>query len=177
MNKLKIAIVVVGLLSAGKASAQVDHINTISIFKSYSSDIPVSLKARLDSTILATTERFNINNDSFKIRENDSSATQKIALDITKAKLATKKQRYVAYLVNLIVPIYVPMHKIKSSVTLDEGTPARDNVRSVKSSTHILIGSIEKREDKMLQKYADKLLRELNAMTDHVRPEFASSLY
>ena len=97
-------------------------------------------------------------------------------LKITKGKLATKRQRNVAYLVNIIVPVYIPMHKIKSSITFPEGFSGRGNVKPLKSNAHILIGDIKKREDKLLQKYADKLLQELNNIDKQMSPEFESSI-
>jgi hypothetical protein len=175
MKHLKYAIVMLGLMLAGKAAAQSNG-NTVGLFKTYSTDMPGSLKLRLDSIITATAERFNSDNHSLEVALNDSSATQKVTLDFSKGKLATKKQRYVAYLVNLIVPVYIPAHKVKSSMTFPGNMNESTTVRSVKSSTHILVGSIEKREEKMLRKYADRLLRELVDMENRLRPEYISSI-
>ena len=177
MKQFGVRSLIFCLLLTGKVTAQQsrDYTNTFRISKSYSDDIPISLRMRLDSTVLVTAARFNQYNRSFKLVANDA-AVQAIRLDFTKGKLATKKQRYAAYLVNLIVPIYIPKHKVKSSITFAEETLASSISLSVKSNAHILIGDIRKREDKMLQKYADKLLRRLNYLSSRVPPQFASSI-
>ena len=170
--------VICGLFLSWKASAQAieQHSNVISIQKSYSNEIPASLQSRLDSTIHATVNRFNNGLHAFSVTVNDSSAAQNIKLNIRSGKLATKKQRHIAYLVNLIVPVYIPMHKIKSSMEFQLPEEVGKNVRPINSKAHILIGNITKREDKLLQKYADKLFYELNDMETQMRPAFSSSV-
>jgi hypothetical protein len=101
--------------------------------------------------------------------------SKNIVLKITKGKLATKRQRNIAYLVNIIVPVYIPMHKVKSSITFPKSFSG-ENVKPLKSNAHILIGNLKKREDKLLQKYAAKLLLQLNTMDKQMSPEFESSL-
>ena len=158
------------------AQAIEQRANVIGIQKSYSNDIPVSLQSRLDSTIHATVDRFNNDFHAVSVTVNDSSAAQNIKLNITRGKLATKKQRNIAYLVNLIVPVYIPMHKIKSSMEFQGPMAVGKNVRPVNSKAHILVGNITKREDKLLQKYADKLFHELNEMEVQMRPTLSSSI-
>ena len=170
--------IICGLFLSWKASAQAieQRANVISIQKSYPNDIPASLQSRLDSTIHATVNRFNNDVHAFSVTVNDSSAAQNIKLNITRGKLATKRQRNIAYLVNLIVPVYIPMHKIKSSLEFHEPAAVGKNVRPVNSKAHILIGNITKREDKLLQKYADKLFDELNEIEIQMRPALSSSI-
>ena len=117
MKNLKfLSLVFICCFLSWKASAQIieQRANVISIQKSYSNDIPVSLQSRLDSTIHATVDRFNNDFHAFSVTVNDSSAAQNIKLNITRGKLATKKQRNIAYLVNLIVPVYIPCTRLKA---------------------------------------------------------------
>lgn len=169
--------IICGLFLSCKGSAQAIKQTThvISIQKSYSNAIPASLESRLDSTIHATVDRFNNGLHAFSVTVSDSSA-QNIKLIVTSIKLATKRQRHIAYLVNLIVPVYIPMHKIKSSLEFQESVAVDKSVRPVNSKAHILIGNLAKREDKLLQKYADKLFRELNEIEIQMRPTFSSSI-
>mgnify|MGYP003577455256 CR=1 FL=1 len=179
MKTLKLALLAnlcLLFLSTESSGQTIDgHADVISLQRCYSQSIPVPLKARLDSTIQVTVDRFNKDLHTFSVAINDSSSAHNIKLDITKGKLATKKQRNIAYLVNLIVPVYIPMHKIKSSIELPVDVTT-SKVGLVNSSAHILVGNIAKREDKLLQKYADKLLHELNTMDVQRRPELRSSI-
>jgi len=124
-------VVICCLFLSWKASAQAieKRANVVNIQKSHSNDIPVSLQSRLDSTIHATMDRFNNDLHAFSVTVNDSSAAQNIKLNITKGKLATKRQRNIAYLVNLIVPVYIPMHKIKSLMEFQGPVTVAKNVR------------------------------------------------
>ena len=91
MKQFGVRSLIFCLLLTGKVTAQQsrDYTNTFRISKSYSDDIPISLRMRLDSTVLVTAVRFNQYNRSFKLVANDA-AVQAIRLDFTKGKLATK---------------------------------------------------------------------------------------
>lgn len=172
---IALSIVLVSFLVL-KGSAQSKLPNVIGIHKSYDDKITPELRLRLDSTIQATADRFNSGMHAFKIDVAHPDSGQNIRLTITKGKLATRKQRAIAYLVNIIVPVYIPMHKIKSSISYPRGLLADYKVKPLKSSAHILVGNISKREEKLLDKYADKLLKELNDLDKQMDLNYESSI-
>ncbi len=161
LERTLITIVFLLLLNYAASAQTRGGPGIISIQTSYAPDIPSSMKSKIDSTLSETVSRFNRGLHISRIAVNHASANQMVTLNITKGKLATKKQRKIAYAVNLIAPLYIPMHKIKSTVTIPSSDTSNSTIRPVKSCTHILVGKISRREDKMLRKYADKLLDEL----------------
>ena len=163
MNKIEKTLyltLIFGFL--GTAVTGQDQEAKIGIDVSYPIKISPHLKIRIDSTIEVTTARFNAERHAYKIATTKTVDQPCINVDFTKAKLATKSQRNIAYVVNLIAPVYVPMHKINSSVSYSAGEQAKSGSSTpVKSRAMVLLANLYKREDKLLQKYADKLYQAL----------------
>lgn len=79
-----------------------------------------------------------------------------VKMDVTQAKLVSKKQRTTAYIVNVIAPVYHPRHKINSTVSFGNNKSVKVNSR-----TSVLFANMQTKEDKLLKKYADRLYKEL----------------
>jgi hypothetical protein len=155
-------IVLLALLALSeKISAQSAIDGNINIIKTYRLDRSSSFQSRVDSTVTSAVEQFNRGHHRLKITLDEPSNGIDMFLDISKAKQGTKKQRLIAYIVNILVPVYIPAHSIKSTLTAPAGVYSMPKTQRLNSSTHILVGKIRNREDKMLRKYHGKLLAQL----------------
>ena len=144
---------------------------------SYPEKISSYLRTRIDSTIAVTVARFNAEKHVYKIATTKAMDQPCINVDFSKAKLATKTQRNIAYAVNHITPVYMPMHKMSSSVTVSSGEQGNGaSAAVVKCSTMVLLANIHKREDKLLQKYADKLYDAFVKMNPGMQHDLSASL-
>jgi hypothetical protein len=157
MKKKIYFTLIFGAFAVGAALGQVSG-PEVGIEVSYPDKISSHLRTRIDSTIEVTVARFNAENHLYKITTPNAVDRPCINVDFSKAKLATKTQRNIAYVINLLAPVYVPTHKMNSNVTFSSGAQVNGNYSTVvKSSTMVLLANIHKREDKLLQKYALKL--------------------
>ena len=147
---------------AGKAQVGSPHKITIDLEKRYAEKINPALKHRIDSVVHATVDRFNTQSRFCQLAATNDAQGESITLDFTQARLVTKRNRTVAYLVSIIAPVYVPMHKIKSTVTPSDGLLVRrEKCEELNSRTGVMLANMKKREEKLLVKYSEKLLEEL----------------
>jgi hypothetical protein len=172
MNSLVLFLVL--FVSGSALSAQQSSKIQIRLERHYHDKIRPSLKHRIDSVVLATAHRFNAEQNLYNLTFSPGAGQEFILLEFNQARLVSKRNRTIAYLVSIIAPVYLPMHKIKSTVITSDGVSVeQDGCDKLNSMTGVMLANMKRREIKLLRKYADKLYAEFRSI--HHQQELLSS--
>ncbi len=154
-------------------------IKNIGVKTIYSSNIPPSLIAKIDSATLIAIDQFNCERHAFKLIPYQASDSNYIVLDFAKAKLISKRHRNISYIVNTAVPVisisagmtipvlvnYTPKHKINSTFTLSPGlSNEKNNSVRLRSRAGVLFSNVDAKEKKLFEKYTARLYRKFQVI-------------
>lgn len=162
MNTLHWHLCLLALLATSVSEAQ--DLPTVNLQRTYDPNIKAGITARIDSTVAATLERFNARACKFHVEPTASGETPEIVIHVRKGKIATKKQRAIAYVVNTLAPVYVPAHTIKSTITFSPAPGYAPSAITVCSQTRVMFANIARREEKLLWKYGNRVYEALLEM-------------